>query len=257
MCMLFGLSAPQTTGTNEYLRAFFAHSPDHPHGWGLAVIDRDGAVIEKESLEASKSNYLRERLSAPIEAKLLLAHIRYATVGHVEYKNCHPFTGRDELGRRWTLTHNGTIFDYPPLSKYFSVQSGETDSERILLYLLDEINKAQRERGRALRFPERFALLDRIVSDMAKGNKLNLMLSDGRDLYIHTNFRDTLYFLEKDGASYFSSAPLTEEAWQPVPFTTLLCFRDGKLVKAGTNHGNEYIEDPEHLKYLYQIFSDL
>ena len=257
MCMLFGLSAQQNIVTNEYLKAFFGHSAKHPHGWGLAVLGTEGAVIEKESLEASRSNYLRERLSAPIESKLLLAHIRYATIGHVEYKNCHPFTGRDAAGRRWTLSHNGTIFDCPALSKYFGMQRGETDSERILLYLLDRLNAAQRDVGNGLRFSERFDLLDALVSDMSGGNKLNLMLSDGRDLYIHTNCRDTLFSLEKGGAVLFATVPLTDEDWEPVPFTTLLAYRDGKRVKTGTNHGNEYIEDPEHLKYLYQIFSDL
>lgn len=257
MCMLFGLSAREKTVTNEYLRAFYSHSNEHPHGWGLAVISRDNAAIEKESVEASKSNYLKERLSEPIKSRLLLAHIRYATVGNVEYKNCHPFTGKDSLGRRWTQVHNGTIFDYPALLKYFKVQNGDTDSERIFLYLLDKLGDAQEQKGGELSFDERFDLFDQIISDMAKGNKLNLLLTDGRDLYVHTNCKDTLYYLEKDGCVIFATVPLTDEKWQPVPFTTLLAYRDGKLVRTGTDHGNEYIEDPEHLKFLYQIFSDL
>ena len=77
--MIFGLSALQDTETNEYLKAFYSHSTEHPHGWGQAVLRQDSALIEKESLEASKSNYLRERLSVPVRARLLLAHIRYAT----------------------------------------------------------------------------------------------------------------------------------------------------------------------------------
>lgn len=257
MCMLFGLSARDEIRTNEYLKAFYSHSPEHPNGWGLAVISREGAATEKESIEARKSHYLKERLSAPIVAKLMLAHIRYATIGNVEYKNCHPFSGKDNLGRCWTQIHNGTIFDYPPLSKYFYIQNGDTDSERIFLYLLDKINAAQSAKGGRLSFEERFALLDGSISDMAKGNKLNMILSDGRNLYVHTNCRDTLYYLEKDGALIFSTTALSKEGWQPVPFTTLIGVRDGKLIKRGTDHGNEYIENPEHLKFLYQIFSDL
>ena len=253
--MIFGLSALKDTDTNEYLKAFYSHSPQHPHGWGLAVLDRETALIEKESLEASRSNYLRERLSQSVRARLLLAHIRYATVGHVAYSNCHPFSGTDDSGRRWTLTHNGTIFDCPALSAYVGRQNGETDSERILLYVIDRVNAAQREKP--LSFAERFALLDGLISDMAGGNKLNLMLSDGRNLYIHTNCRDTLYCLEKENEALFSSVPLTGEDWKPVPFTTLLAYRDGRRVMTGTDHGKEYIEDPEHLKFLYQIFSEL
>ncbi len=255
--MIFGLSSRNEFLTNEYLKEFFKNSPQHPHGWGLSKIRRDGAVIEKESIEASKSHYLKERLSVPVEARLLLAHIRYATIGNVEYKNCHPFFGKDNIGRQWTQVHNGTIFDYPKLSKYTALQAGDTDSERIFLYLLDNINAAQSQKGGKLSFDERFDLLDEIVSSMAEGNKLNLMLSDGRNLYVHTNCKDTLYYLDKGGTVIIATVPLSDENWQPVPFTTLLAFRDGKLIRSGTNHGHEYIENPEHLKFLYQIFSDL
>ncbi len=253
MCMLFGLSALKETITNEYLKTFFCHSPEHPHGWGMAIIEGNGALIERESIEASKSNYLKERLSEPVPARLMLAHIRYATIGNVEYRNCHPFSGRDAAGRRWTLVHNGTIFDYPPLSYYLNLQNGETDSERILLYLLDRLNAAQKDRE--LSFEDRFDLLDAIISDMSKGNKLNLMLSDGENLYVHTNCRDTLFRLA--GEAVFASVPLTDGPWESVPFATLLAYRDGTLVRTGANHGHAYIEDPEHMKYLYQIFSDL
>lgn len=257
MCMLFGLCSREETLTNEYLKAFFKNSPQHPDGWGLADISRSGTVVEKESIEASKSHYLKERLSSPIASGLMIAHIRYATIGNVEYRNCHPFTGKDNLGRRWTLAHNGTIFDYPPLASYLGVQLGDTDSERIFLYLRDSISTAQKAKGGKLTFDERFALIDGIVSDMARGNKLNLLLSDRRNLYVHTNCRDTLSYLEKDGAVIIATAPLTGENWKPVPFTSLVAFRDGRLVRTGAAHGNEYIENPEHLKDLYRIFADL
>ena len=64
-----------------------------------------------------------------------LAHIRYATVGNVEYANCHPFSGQTAKGRVIMIAHNGTIFQSNTLNRYLKIQSGETDSERILLYL--------------------------------------------------------------------------------------------------------------------------
>lgn len=257
MCMLFGLSADKKITTNEYLSAFFKHSDKHPHGWGLVDLSSESGKIEKENTEASKSDYLKKRLSAPIHSSLLLAHIRYATVGHVEYRNCHPFSGADHLGARWTQIHNGTIFDYPALSKYLTIQEGNTDSERIFLYLLDRINALQDEKGRKLGFDECFELFDEIVRDMAKGNKLNLILTNGRELFVHTNCKDTLYYLQKDGCVIIATVPLTDENWQPVPFTALLAFRKGRLIREGIPHGNEYIEDPESIKLLYQAFSGL
>ena len=76
-------------------------------------------------------------------------------------------------------------------------------------------------------------------------------------MYVHTNLANSLYRLEKEEQAFFSTRPLTEENWQPVPFTTLLAYRDGRQLFQGTNHGNEYIESEENLKFLYQIFSNL
>ena len=257
MCELFGISSQSGIVANKYLREFYSHSEHHPHGWGLACISPNGALIEKESMQASRSNYLKERLSQEIDVKILLAHIRYATIGNVEYQNCHPFTGKDCTGRRWTMIHNGTIFDYSPLNQYIQKQKGDTDSERVFLYLMDCLNKAQREKGGGLSFEERFALFDGIVCEMAKGNKLNLLFSDGKYLYAHTNCRGTLFYLHKDNTTLLATVPLSDEPWQPLPFARLVAFCRGQLMKNGTNHGNEYVESEESMKMLYQIFANL
>ena len=257
MCEIFGVSSLNDFTANEYLKTFYSHSDFHPHGWGLACISRNGALIEKESIKASRSNYLRERLSQPVSAKILLAHIRYATIGNVEYKNCHPFTGKDGSGRRWTLIHNGTIFDFTPLYPYTKKQKGDTDSERIFLYLMDMLNEAQRKNGARLHFEERFGLFDKIISEMAAGNKLNLLFSDGKYLYAHTNCKGTLHYLEKNGVTLISTRPLSDEDWQPFPFAQLIAFNKGRQVKAGTVHNHEYIESEEAMKLIYRIFANL
>ncbi len=257
MCEIFGVSSQNDFTANGYLRTFFSHSSHHPHGWGLACLSRESALVEKESIRASDSNYLKERLSQAVSAKLILAHIRYATIGNVEYKNCHPFTARDNTGRRWTLIHNGTIFDYPPLNSYVQKQNGDTDSERIILYLIERLNEAQNKKGARLEFAERFDLFDAIICDMAKDNKLNLLFSDGKYLYAHTNCRGTLFYLTRENTTLFATVPLSEEAWQPLPFTRLLAFYKGKLFRTGTNHGHEYFESEESMKLLYRIFANL
>ena len=70
MCEIFGVSSLNDFTANDYLRTFYSHSDFHPHGWGLACISRNGALVEKESIKALSSNYLRERLSQPITAKI-------------------------------------------------------------------------------------------------------------------------------------------------------------------------------------------
>lgn len=257
MCEIFGLTSRDDFTANDYLRIFYSHSERHPHGWGLACISRSSTLIEKESIKASDSNYLKERLSQPITSKILLAHIRYATIGNVEYKNCHPFTAKDNTDIRWTLIHNGTIFEHPPLSQYVKKQLGDTDSERILLYLTDRLNEAQNKKGTRLMFEERFALFDEIICKMSKGNKLNLLFSDGKYLYAHTNCKGTLFYLSRDNYTLLSTVPLSDEEWQPLPFTRLLAYHKGNLIKTGTDHGHEYFESEESMKLLYRIFANL
>lgn len=257
MCELFGINSEENIQINDYLKEFFSHSHAHPHGWGMACMNGNTVQVEKEPMQASKSNYLKERLSVPVQVKNAFAHIRYATIGNVEYRNCHPYTKKDKSGRWWTLIHNGTIFDYAPLNKYVSIQNGDTDSERILLYLVELVDQEERRLQRPLDAKERFWLLDSVIAKMAEGNKLNLMLYDGELFYVHTNYQDSLYELEKENQFLFSTSPLSQEAWHPVTFTTLLAYQNGKRVLTGTNHGNEYKDSEENMKFLYSIFSNL
>lgn len=252
MCMLFAVSAKDSFEANEYLKSFFEKSSEHPHGWGLAYLRSGKTVIKKECVKASESETLAALLKKPLRSKLIMAHIRYATIGNVDTANCHPFSGLDKDHLRLTLMHNGTIFDCPVLSRYIRRQKGETDSERIFLHL-----KESREKLGSTGFDERFELYQGIISDMAKGNKLNLIFTDGEYLFVHTNCRETLFYLEKDGATVFATAPLDGDKWRRVPFCALLAYKDGELVRQGEAHGNEYIENNENMKLLYRIFSNL
>ncbi|MGN0489777.1 MAG: class II glutamine amidotransferase [Ruminococcus sp.] len=257
MCQIFGVSFDKEVNIDDYLKAFYSNSNDHPHGWGLAIADENNINIEKEPVQATKSRYLRERLSQPIITKTALAHIRYATIGNIEYKNCHPYSKVDNYSRPWTLIHNGTIFDYPLLYKFLKMQTGDTDSERILLYIIEVINNAQKSKKRPLNAEERFSLLDRIVTDMSKENKLNLLIFDGELMYAHSNYADSLHYLESNNGVVISTLPLSDENWEKLPMNTMFAFKDGKLIFSGTKHQNEFFDNEESLKYLYRIFSDL
>lgn len=252
MCMLFAVSSKSNFAANAYLKLFYANSPQHPHGYGLAYLRGGKMIVKKEPTQASKSTALSEILSKPLRSKLILAHIRYATIGNVDPKNCHPFWGSDSAYNQWTLMHNGTIFDYPPLSPYIRKQKGETDSERVFLYLMDEIN-----RNIALPFDEKFDMLSRAVTDMAANNKLNLIFTDGEYLFVHSNLKETLFYLEQESAIIFATAPLDGGKWRQVPFCTLLAYKDGELVKSGKPHHNEYVENMENVRLLYRIFANL
>lgn len=256
MCELFGFSGNIYQDMSRYLKTFYSHSVRHPHGWGLAILDGKVSRLEKESKQAIHSDYLKERLSEPIYAKTCLAHIRYATIGEVKRCNCNPYRWVDRYGRTWTMVHNGTIFNYDALNKYKKVQDGETDSERVLLYIVDAINRKELELGKELNQEERFKLLDQLVCDLSNGNKLNLMIYDSDNYYVHTNEAHTLNQLGTKDGRYFATKPLSDEDWKPVPLNQLLCYKEGELIYKGTKHNHEYIFNPDHFQSIGGDFID-
>lgn len=240
MCELFGASLIAETSLNGMLAEFFSHSVMHPHGWGLATFKPDCDVpnVVKEPTRAIDSPLLRQTLMEDVHEHVVLGHIRYATVGKVSEENCHPYSYRDRFGRQWTMVHNGTIYADKALKPYLSVQKGSSDSERVLLHIVDRVNHC----GHLPDARDRFHVLDRVVCELSRRNKLNLLIYDGELLYVHTNMKRTLYHRKQDGNAYFATVPLGRDAWSPVPMTTLLAYRDGVLMYRGTNHRNEYVD---------------
>lgn len=60
MCELFACSLQYHLVLNDYLREFYAHSINHPHGWGLACLTHQKVNIEKEPIRAIDSIYLKK-----------------------------------------------------------------------------------------------------------------------------------------------------------------------------------------------------
>lgn len=250
MCELFGITTKSRLQVNSYLKTFFSHSEIHKHGWGMAMFYGNAASIEKEPTCANQSNYLRERIKHPIVINNMIAHIRLASVGRMFWGNSHPFTRHDASGRSWTLAHNGTIFNFPQLDAYKETQEGQTDSERILLWLVDMIDRRQTDLQRPLSAEERFLYMEELITGLSVGNKLNLLIWDGENMYVHTNYADTLHYLRKsDDTIIFSTKPLSDEDWQPVPFLRLLVFREGRLIFEGSRESTQYFDPEENYEY--------
>ncbi|MDR1801532.1 MAG: class II glutamine amidotransferase [Lachnospiraceae bacterium] len=258
MCQFFIISSAEKVDIAPHLRLLFEKGRIHKHGWGLARFTEDGTQIIKEPIPAPNSESLKLLLKDPIYEKTAFAHVRYATVGDVIIENCHPFKEKDINGRVWTLMHKGTLFDFEPTRKYFHVQSGSTDSERILLYLVDRISVAEKEKGGRLNFDERFSLLDAQMRLMAVGNRINLAIHDGEIIYLHSNFENALYQSRVNNSLSFCSEPLTEsDPWEKVPLNTLIAIKNGEIIKRGTSHGITYIDTKDDMRRLYEIYANL
>lgn len=244
MCELFGITVTTKVQVNHLLEEFFSHSPRHPHGWGLAVFFGNYVSLEKEPVKAADSNYLKERLKHLIQVDGMIAHIRLATRGELKYDNCHPFVKRDNYGRCWTLAHNGTVFEAKKLEAYARIQEGETDSERILFYFLDHINRRQEMLGRGLEARERFLLLEKLIYELTPENKLNLLFYDGEYLYAHTNYANSLYYKKTEDGTFISTTPLEDKGWKPMPFAKLMVYKEADIVYQGKLVGSEYFVKP-------------
>ena len=248
MCELFGVSSDRKIRVNEYLDVFFKHSVEHHNGWGLALLD-DGLIsVEKEPVRAVDSAYLRNRLTGNIMTSRCMAHIRKATVGDVSFGNTHPFVLSDSSGRKWVFVHNGTIFESAVLSPYLYVQEGYTDSERVLYYIVEWMNRlilTGFDDARKINF------INEIVLKLTPGNKLNFLLYDGDYLYVHKNEPRTMYRLVKPGSVIFSTHPLDAQDWEEVPQNQLIVYRDGVLVYEAEPHKNTYIHDEEKMRFQY------
>ncbi|MGI6607427.1 MAG: class II glutamine amidotransferase [Erysipelotrichaceae bacterium] len=237
MCEMFAYTGEKKQ-LNSYLKEFFSHSEQHTHGWGLAV----DFNVEKEPVKANDSVYLKHRLENVFEESEFIAHIRSATVGSINYLNNHPFVKTDRFNNKYVLTHNGTINNYKPLDEYKNIQKGSTDSERIAEMLVDKINQFEHDPS----FEEKFTLIDALIIKItANNNKLNLFIYDGQYLYVHCNYKTTLYILEKEDGTYIATRPVSKEKWKQFPLNTLVAYKNGKCIKKGKKHNGLWIPESE------------
>jgi len=244
MCELYGTIGKKKISLNEDLKLFYKHSVKHSHGWGLAYwTDKSELTLYNEGKCGNNSELLQGILASPIESQVSIGHIRFATVGVISDRNSHPFTKTDCSGREWTLAHNGSIYVGLQLLPYIEKQIGETDSERILLYLVDCINRETNVKGSPLNSTERCDIVDSILQELSISNRLNLLIYDTEQYYVHTNIKDTLYFSLQDEHYCFSTTPLENNLlWDKVPLNRLLVYSGSSQIYYGNNHGHEFIK---------------
>lgn len=262
MCELLAINIKEPIQLNNILNNFFIErSKYHPHGWGLAIAKEENKrIILKEPVTAFKSKFLKRQLNYPIISKDILGHVRYATVGNIENDNCHPFHYEDNSGRSWTLIHNGTIFHSNIIEPFKKEQKGETDSERVLLLLIERINKKISSLERSLSEEERIEVVEELIAELSHRNKLNIMIFDGDILYVHVNTKNLLHYTKINNGYLICSKPIELESevnWNEIELNRLFAFKNGQLKFEGKKHRNEYIEDPEVNKYLYLQYASL
>lgn len=227
MCRLFASISHEDVDLpfrRRALEAFFDLSREHKDGWGMGRwIDGNPEVV-KEPVAAYASPRVREE-SARSVGPVLIAHVRWASIGKNTMENTHPFAHGD-----WIFGHNGTLDFKAKLraklrNELLGKMQGDTDSEVLFLWLMQSIAEHDDEEKAVLE-----AMREAYRLKGTGTTALNFVMSDGARLFAlnapFTRFDHYgMHYLVRDGERdlMVSSQPLLDDrGWRRLPRDHLL-----------------------------------
>ncbi len=243
MCELLGMSFNLPVQPKFSFKEFRKRGYRNPHGWGLGFYPDNTAIVIKEPRDAIKSKLSNFVNNYPyIRSEIIISHVRYATHGKSEYRNTHPFQ-RIIYGKDFVFAHNGSLrANYLELG--YLEPLGETDSERLFCYILEN-------------FRYDYTYLQELLNEINDFGTMNLIFSDGEYLFAYhdkhgyknlyavrrgspspgLSFEDDVMSLildeEKDPDQHgyvISTDKLTNERWRKIKKGKLVVFKDGKVI---------------------------
>jgi len=105
----------------------------HADGWGIAYLSDSHNWTTYKSTKSIFSDHNIDKIKN-IRAKVIVLHVRKATVGEKSLENTQPFSYNDE----YVFAHNGTIFD--EIENKHRYVTGDSDSARWFNKLISELN---------------------------------------------------------------------------------------------------------------------
>ena len=231
MCEVYGFCGRHETSLNKYTDVFWTHASVHKDGFGYFLADKNKLYVNP----SSATNFLNGLAKFNFKTKLALCHIRFMTHGKVSADNCHPFVKYDVRGIQWALIHNGYISDNYLTESLSTIQVGQTDSERILLALVESVNWLYEhtllcDNNEMLQFL--YATLENVCIELSDLGKTNLVFTDNytHNMYVFMNHRNTLFYLKSNDGVHISTLPLSNEHWVAIEPNKLHIFNNGELI---------------------------
>jgi len=233
MCRLYAQRAATASGAAEPLcsssNALRFQSHRHPHGWGVGFWVGGEPRVFRGLLPAHADQAFCDASHAA-RSRVVLAHVRDASVGPVREANTHPFARGP-----WLFAHNGTVARFRRSARVRAALEaaidpalrrtlrGDTDSERCFLLFLTCL-RPRRERATLGEVRRALAEATRKVASIAdpgarRPSSLNLLVSDGRLLAACRRGR-TLHWLREPGPAgrfVVASEPIGRAGWREVP----------------------------------------
>ena len=238
----------------------------HRDGWGVGYYSGRDALLLREPGAASESQLVHHIEQHGPPSELVISHIRLATRGERALQNTQPFM-RELGGHSHLFAHNGELDGLAgrPLVAVGRFRPiGDTDSEVAFCSLLNALMPLwDAVEGVPPRIEQRFAVVAGFAARLRKLGIANFLYADGDALFAHSDHRippgseevvPGMYVLERgceeevpdmsgsgvtlktvqQALTLVASAPLTDEAWQPLANGELLAIRGGHIVDRRT-----------------------
>lgn len=232
MCEVYSFCGSVPTKLNQYTDIFWTHGRIHRDGFGYYLVDKNDYYTNIDS----SANHLDKLFKKNFTSKLALCHIRFKTHGPTSVKNCHPFIAEDIHGIKWSLIHNGYIENSLIIDAISHLQKGETDSERILLAIVEAVDHFY-EHSYIDDDKESLELMynkiEMALTAISTLGKTNLIFTDSHtnNMYVFMNHPNTLFELNTDKGVHISTTKLSEDNWTPVKPNVLHIFNNGVRIR--------------------------
>jgi predicted glutamine amidotransferase len=184
------LYQPKNSLVNQSINAREIEEPLNGDGFGIGwyVPEINYEPVTFVSVNPAWSNRNLRNLAPKISTGCFVAHVRAASVGDVSESNCHPFSYKNLL-----MMHNGGVENFglikrkirEPLSdELYNWIKGQTDSEHIFAYLLNELfthHKTVSEEAVIDAFERTFTALKKMMDECGVKEEayLNMMVTNG------------------------------------------------------------------------------
>lgn len=277
MSELFAMSASQAVNISFSLHDVDESGELDDSSWGVGFyrigeLEKPYAAIIKEPISAKRSIFNYFLKYGYIRTDLFVSNIRLASVGAKVHLNTHPFElmldprTSTYKEKSWLFTHNGTLPQIKSDDRFpTSIHPhGNTDSEYIFCYLMEQIRDAYIRNGYLLPTRKKTAIIETCAHTISEAypQNLNFIMTDGERIYAYyggyelagglwycsVHLEEEKFSLydghdgmavqlsSKEGAknslSLIAARPLTTtEGWQKFPAHKVKVFENGKLLE--------------------------
>ena len=233
MCRLLGIYG-QVNNWREIVTAFSIQAetgnlppgkqddPGHKDGWGITISNCSQTamvpLIRQLGSAYGSAGYREALNSLPDQPEILLCHLRKASDNiPITLSNTHPF-----VDHGWGVIHNGTIYQAQSLPRdpHLVFTSEDSDTEHLFHYLLTKIKQHPTDMTLSI------GIADAVTTFALDYTALNLMLSNGRDLYVLRKFKKhaayyTLYYYQLAEGIILCSEPIDSNGLNQAGWTLL------------------------------------